>query len=888
MSKEIRLGPRPYNEWDRERGNIFENVIHIPEEDDIAVIYGPNRSGKSTMIRAIENTMDILQLEGWDDQIGIDPPYTLKFIDETKLSDNIIDARGINYAEKDEELETIIDTLEKKGALSKRNLWAYNILMINCDVLDRNAYFLPKGVDWVHYKGLEEDEEMEHLFIDLRRCRIRTVAQLEVGSEHYPIEKDGFVTVELGGVNWPMFWPNGSPGWVRLDNQSSKTDYKELSNIILEFYSNNIPKPAFLHYSSNPNESVAMRRLLDKIFDKNKFADSPGTLAKLSRRDIKLRDRTKKELVAILMMLDDIFTSHKIMNVAVNEWLHECDFDGDFSEREILETYLPGKKGGNKDELLEEITLRFRAVLFHRLEPEEDDRPETSGYGEPSTGHYWSVETEVLFPDMSEEESRDMVRGMFGIYDPFTSDSIKYDERVHLLKAIRTGRLDEEVEEGEDEGGLSFLMRHPDEVEPDEKQEVFMALKELLPQRFSFRSGRYYFPQTTYGGPLFQNGFLTIFIVFRTLFRKHCNLIWWEKFASRNSVFTSPAIRRYGTRDAAMIGENSFPRSLTLDVDRVSGSMMSSPEPRISPRNPNLALQASKGLKEKIHEFSRALPQMEDVVKITEAMDGLIANAKAEAINGAPSSKKWYVCAADNVTLQYQWPREFCFPRNPSDQEMNLTDILKKADDLLDRGLIEYHSGVVDKIISVYEKIKVGEASPEEREEDKQKGLYLRQKAKWGEYEGTEIDLIYEFQSLINKLWCSLAFIQAASEITRIRLKVAKDGECEFHTSEDQEQILSSGEQHVFAMLVPMATLVLQQWGKPETQIVMIDEPEVSLHVKWQRELYDSLSSILKEIREIPGSARVKAILSTHSPEFIGSHEGTTQRLGPKEAEYES
>ena len=86
MSKEIRFGPYfdDYNVT-----TVFENVIHIPEEEDIAVVYGPNRSGKSTMIRAIENTMDLfmgVESNGWKEaDIGIDPPYTMQFIDEFKM-----------------------------------------------------------------------------------------------------------------------------------------------------------------------------------------------------------------------------------------------------------------------------------------------------------------------------------------------------------------------------------------------------------------------------------------------------------------------------------------------------------------------------------------------------------------------------------------------------------------------------------------------------------------------------------------------------------------------------------------------------------------------------------------------------------------------------------
>ena len=91
---------------------------------------------------------------------------------------------------------------------------------------------------------------------------------------------------------------------------------------------------------------------------------------------------------------------------------------------------------------------------------------------------------------------------------------------------------------------------------------------------------------------------------------------------------------------------------------------------------------------------------------------------------------------------------------------------------------------------------------------------------------------------------------------------------------------------HLYYGRVRIATEVLENWGSEGDVLVMIDEPEVSLHVKWQRELYSAIDSILREIRPIEGSSRIKVVLATHSPEFIGAHEGGSQRLGPKEEDY--
>lgn len=74
---------------------------------------------------------------------------------------------------------------------------------------------------------------------------------------------------------------------------------------------------------------------------------------------------------------------------------------------------------------------------------------------------------------------------------------------------------------------------------------------------------------------------------------------------------------------------------------------------------------------------------------------------------------------------------------------------------------------------------------------------------------------------------------------------------------------LSSGEQHEIVM-----TYRLIFESQPQ-QLVMIDEPEVSLHVKWQRSFLDDLS----KIAELDG---LRFIVATHSPQIVG---GWTSRM---------
>ncbi len=65
---------------------------------------------------------------------------------------------------------------------------------------------------------------------------------------------------------------------------------------------------------------------------------------------------------------------------------------------------------------------------------------------------------------------------------------------------------------------------------------------------------------------------------------------------------------------------------------------------------------------------------------------------------------------------------------------------------------------------------------------------------------------------------------------------------------------LSSGEKQLLIILLT----VLIQDNKPF--ILLMDEPEISLHIEWQRKL-------IKYIREL--NPNVKLIIATHSPDII-------------------
>lgn len=69
-------------------------------------------------------------------------------------------------------------------------------------------------------------------------------------------------------------------------------------------------------------------------------------------------------------------------------------------------------------------------------------------------------------------------------------------------------------------------------------------------------------------------------------------------------------------------------------------------------------------------------------------------------------------------------------------------------------------------------------------------------------------------------------------------------------------QDLSSGEQHEVVILH-----ALLFWVQPNT-LVLIDEPELSLHVVWQQEF-------LKDLEKIVAWQKIQVIIATHSPQII-------------------
>ena len=79
-------------------------------------------------------------------------------------------------------------------------------------------------------------------------------------------------------------------------------------------------------------------------------------------------------------------------------------------------------------------------------------------------------------------------------------------------------------------------------------------------------------------------------------------------------------------------------------------------------------------------------------------------------------------------------------------------------------------------------------------------------------------------------------------------------------------EMLSSGEQHELVLLYGLL------FDIPENSLILIDEPELSLHVAWQRKF-------LSDLQNMANLSDFRVLLATHSPQIIGDRWDLTVTL---------
>jgi predicted ATP-binding protein involved in virulence len=84
---------------------------------------------------------------------------------------------------------------------------------------------------------------------------------------------------------------------------------------------------------------------------------------------------------------------------------------------------------------------------------------------------------------------------------------------------------------------------------------------------------------------------------------------------------------------------------------------------------------------------------------------------------------------------------------------------------------------------------------------------------------------------------------------------------------------LSSGEQHELVLFYDLLFRVTPG------SLILIDEPELSLHVVWQEQF-------LKDIQQVTTLANIDVIIATHSPDIISDRRDLVVELEGPEGDY--
>ena len=100
----------------------------------------------------------------------------------------------------------------------------------------------------------------------------------------------------------------------------------------------------------------------------------------------------------------------------------------------------------------------------------------------------------------------------------------------------------------------------------------------------------------------------------------------------------------------------------------------------------------------------------------------------------------------------------------------------------------------------------------------------------------------------------------------QIELDITKGLSIRVPSGELDPTLLSSGEQHLLLLFLNVVA------SSEESRFFIIDEPELSLNVKWQRQLVDSLL-------ELTGDSECQFLLATHSIELLSKHSDCVVKL---------
>lgn len=127
-----------------------------------------------------------------------------------------------------------------------------------------------------------------------------------------------------------------------------------------------------------------------------------------------------------------------------------------------------------------------------------------------------------------------------------------------------------------------------------------------------------------------------------------------------------------------------------------------------------------------------------------------------------------------------------------------------------------------------------------------------------------------KYENLVKKLDLYTEIIEKKLKFKKVKISISegiKIIDAENIEKEIEISKLSSGEKHEIIMFYELI------FETDEGILLLIDEPEISLHVVWQRKFIDDLLKVIED-------KKISVVISTHSPQIIGRHREKQIDLG--------
>ncbi len=262
----------------------------------------------------------------------------------------------------------------------------------------------------------------------------------------------------------------------------------------------------------------------------------------------------------------------------------------------------------------------------------------------------------------------------------------------------------------------------------------------------------------------------------------------------------------------------------------------------------------------RLRRYRRALPDEEST---QETIDIFVRQAlsRAQHWTRRQALKATSQGETDTSKIYAEILRRIAGPteKNKAPERTNFAELLDRADALHNRSLTFNRFGLATRVAISELRPVLESASPSNRRAIRQiLSPYIRSvEARLNALEDLR-DALQTFTDIFSRFF---NYKDLRFDIRRgISIKLAHG------SSRVTPEILSSGEKQLLLLFCN----VLLARSRPS--VFIIDEPELSLNIKWQRELISSLMSCVK-------GSDVQFLFATHSLEMISLHKGSAVRL---------